>query len=149
MIDIDWNAPKTPCKTEGCSWPNYHVCLVGKEDRTHEFPQLREPYIPGRKRRASTAGINGRATYMSDAHKESLRTAQNNIWADHHARNAERNAKIAADYKSGLSIREVRSKYGIGHGTTIKILHEARDRGEIVMRARGYLEYGVQKMKAV
>lgn len=141
MLNIDWNAPKTPCKTEGCNWPNYHVCLVGKEDRTHEFPELCRPYIPGQRIRKSRSG-EGRFDYMSDDHKEALRQAQNRIWADRLAANAPRNAKIVEDYDSGLGIRELRAKYGIGHGTVVKILHDARDRGEVVMRTRGYMEYG-------
>lgn len=141
MLNIDWNAPKTPCKTEGCNWPNYHVCLVGKEDRTHEFPELCRPYIPGQRGRASRAG-EGRFGYMTEEHKEALRQAQNRIWADRLAANAPRNKQIVADYDSGLGIRELRAKYGIGHGTVVKILHDARDRGEVVIRTRGYMEYG-------
>jgi len=149
MEQIDFNRPRTPCQTEGCNWPNYHVCLVGKEDRTHEFPELLMAHIPGQKKRASTAGLNGRSTYMSEAHIESIRRTQQANWAAHHAANAERNTKIVADYESGLNIRQVREKYGMGHGSVIKVLHEARDRGELVMRTKGYMEFGQRKQKAV
>lgn len=147
--EIDFTRPRTPCQTDGCNWPNYHVCLVGKEDRTDEFPELKQPYIPGRRPRLSQAGLGGRALFGSDEHREKMRQHQQGIWAEHHARNAERNKAIVADYEDGLAMRQLRAKYGIGHGTVVKILHDARDRGELVMRTRGYMEFGQRKQKAV
>lgn len=146
---IDFTRPRTPCQTEGCNWPNFHVCLVGKEDRTHEFPELREAYIPGQKNRASRAGTNGRAVFGSAEHVAKVRATQQANWAAHNARNADRNKQIVADYETGLNIRQLRAKYGIGHGTVIKVLHAARDRGDLVMRTKGYMEFGQRKQKAV
>lgn len=145
MIDIDWNAPKTPCQTPGCGWPNYHVCLFGKEDKTYLFPELQKPYQPGYQRK-SRAGT-GRFGFMTEEHKEALRQAQNRIWADRMAANEPRNKQIVADYTAGLGVRELRTKYSIGHGSVIKVLHDARDRGEVTIRTRGYLEYGKRVQK--
>lgn len=148
--EIDFSEPRTPCQTEGCNWPNFHVCLVGKEDRSHEFPELQQAYIPGqKKRRPSEAGKNGRALYMSDEHRAKTSASAQARWASHHARNAERNKNIVKDYSDGLNLRQLRVKYGIGHGTLVKILHDARDRGDVVMRTKGYMEYGQRKQTAV
>lgn len=145
MLNIDWNAPKTPCQTPGCSWPNYHVCLHGKEDRTADFPDLLKPYIPGQRR----SGIgSSNFNYRSDIHRARLSAGARERWAPHHAANVDRNNKIVQDYTDGLGMRELRAKYGIGHGTVVKILHDARDRGDVVIRTRGFMEYGKRVEKS-
>lgn len=146
---IDFTQPRTPCQTEGCNWPNFHVCLVGKEDRTHEFPELQAPYIPGQKNRTSKAGTNGKAVFGSPEHIAKVRATQQRNWAAHNARNAERNKMIVEDYKNGATTRQVREKYKMGHGSVMKVLHAARDNGDLIMRTKGYMEYGRRVQKEV
>lgn len=149
-IDIN-DRTKTPCanKDLGCPVPNFHVCLIDKEDRTHEFPELLQAHIPGVRTKPSKSGTNGRAVFGSPEHIAKVRATQQAKWAAHNAANADRNRRIVADYEDGLNIRQIRAKYGMGHGSVIKILHAARDRGELVMRTKGYMEFGQRRQKAV
>jgi hypothetical protein len=149
MENIDFNRPKTPCENQslGCPVPNWHICLIGKEDRTHEFPDLLMAHIPGQRRYMPSS--LGRAVHGSAEHIAKVRATQQANWAAHNASNEARNKRMVADYESGLGLREIREKYHVGQGTAIKVLHAARDRGELVMRQRGFMEYGVKKMKAV
>lgn len=144
MLNIDWNAPKTPCQTEGCDYPNYHVCLVGKEDLTHLYPDLLQAYIPGQRGKASPFARFG---FRSDAHREAISASQKARWAKIKEANRDRDRQIVEDYKSGLGTKQIRIKYGMGHGTIVKILHEARDNGEVEIRTRGYMEHGKRVQK--
>lgn len=125
--NIDWHAPRTPCATEGCNYPNYHVCLVGKEDK---FPELLAQ-LPTRKSRGTGLGL-------TEAGRLAIGKSTRDRWAIINAGNDERNKRIVQGYADGASMRQLRELYGIGHGTLVKILHDARDRGEIEIRSRFY-----------
>lgn len=126
LSGIDWNEPRTPCKTEGCNWPNYHVCLFGKEDRFAEAIAN----LPTRR-----TGI-GRG--LTEAGRQAIGQAQRDRWATINADKVERNKLIIEQYDKGMSMRQLRELHEIGHGTLVKILHDARDRGEITIRQRFY-----------
>lgn len=147
--NIDWYAPRTPCANQslGCTVPNFHICLIGKEDRSYEFPDLLRPYVPGQ--RSYMPGQYDRAIHGSPEHIAKVRASQQANWAAHHAALEGRNKLMVQDYADGLGLRQIREKYKVGQATAIKVLHAARDRGELVMRQRGFMEYGVKTMKVV
>jgi len=124
MLNIDWNAPKTPCQTEGCNWPSYHVCLVGKPDL---FPSLLRAEL-GRRRKGVKLGP------MPQRQRDNVSRALIERWERYDEQFAERNAEIAERYeKETLSLRALGIEYGISKTSVIKILRKAG----VAIRPRG------------
>lgn len=136
MLNIDWNAPKTPCKTEGCSWPNYHVCIPkGTPDL---IPAIlhEEAVVVLEKKRKSRA--NRGAGYNSEQRRAAISQARLNYWSRVHASQVERDEQIVQRYKDGLSMRDLRLEFEVGHGTLVRILHDAQDAGKLIIRSRNH-----------
>jgi hypothetical protein len=117
---------KKPCQTPGCNWPNYHVCLVGKPDTTPRI--LRE-----------RAKIQGRTMgERTSEHREKLAQSQRERWERIRERNRPRDEKIIARYMDGdVGVKKLQEEFGLGYRAISTILHEAAERGEIVIRPRG------------
>jgi hypothetical protein len=113
---------KKPCQSEGCDYPNWHVCLVGKPDT---FPQLLNELQKGR-------------TYsyrFTDAHRDNITAAQRDRWAQ---RNAVRDRKMVEYYKNNhVGHKQVAQHFGVAPSTALKALKKAEARGEVEMRKRG------------
>lgn len=117
----------------GCGWRwGFHVCLAGKPDL---FPKLlREP----RKRAPRDPHSNRGGGSRSEEHIQALREASQRRWAKHHARNAERDAKIIAEYAEGqLGYLKIAEKFGISGDVCLRVLKQAQEDGVIVMRKPG------------
>lgn len=126
MIDVDINdRTKTPCQTEGCNWPNYHVCLIGKPDL---FPYLLAD--SKKKKRIHRT--------LTEEQKALISESQIKRWAIVREEIADRNENIIEDYKTGkIGIRGLAAKYEIHTNTVRKVLHEAAAKGRIRIRRPG------------
>lgn len=131
MIEIDWSKPKEACQTPGCDWPNWHICLVGKEDLTEEVlskPAPKKKYISA-KPRMKQGSLEFR-THISNIRQD--------YWARVKERNRERDAAIVARYAEGnVSIKMLVEEFGISRNPIRDILKAAEAEGRIVMRPVG------------
>lgn len=130
MLNIDWNAPKTPCQTEGCSWPNYHVCI--KPGTPDLFPVLLGELAdkPRRKHRR-------KLSERSDEHKAAISAAQIERWARIRELNKQRDAAMVERYIDGLSYRQLAAEFDVSKTTVIKVLSDAADEGLLTIRPSG------------
>lgn len=117
---------KQPCQTEGCDWPNYHVCLVGKPNRFYEA--LKKRQIKGKRVMSE----------RTPEHREALAQAMRDRWERYRELNKHRNERIVARYKEGnIGVKGLQEEFGVGYRVISNVLHEAAANGEIVIRPRG------------
>lgn len=103
---------KTGCQTPGCDYPNWHVCLVGKESKFEEA-------LENRRFRSSTGKGHGQNV-------GALVTGLSERWERHREENRERDANLVRDYEAGdVSVRAVSEKYGIAYQTARRIIVDA------------------------
>lgn len=132
MIDVDWTTKPKPCQTEGCDWPRWHVCLVGKADHTN--------IILNRINRSEAAkrGAKNRGPFvMTDLHKESLAIAQRERWARVREENQERDLLIVELY-SDMSMNQLAERFEMSRNGVNAVLTRAQDEGRVIIRKRGY-----------
>lgn len=132
MLDIDWNQPRTGCKT--CSHPNYHICLQDKPDL---FPKLLREELVGYRRPGRVRGVRNKSE-RSDAHRLAISEAQQFRWAQVREANRPRDEAIISQYAAGgVSIKDLSDKFKIGRNAVMIILKRAAAEGIIVMRLPG------------
>jgi GTP-sensing pleiotropic transcriptional regulator CodY len=125
LENIDWNAPRTPCQTEGCNWPNFHVCLVGKEDL---FPELIKN-LPTARSTKYTRSIQ---------HNLAVSESQKARWAAIHAKYEERDREIVELYAEGnISINKLAEKFNVGRFVIRRVLRQAEADGAVIIRPIG------------
>lgn len=105
---------KQPCPNG--DHPNYHVCLVGKEDTFPELVKKRNYYGGGRPR-----GFT-----MREEHKEAISEALKDRFEARRAVHAERDKKIVEEHRQGATMNGLGRKYGISTGTVKGVLKRAR-----------------------
>lgn len=122
MIDVNINdrTPPKPCQTPGCTYDRFHACIFGKPDL---FPQ-----ILGQRARKNERSVN----WFS-----AVAAAQFDRWERHRADHKLRDEAMVELYRTGVSIREVATKFGVGKATAQAVLKRAANSGEIKMRRRG------------
>ncbi len=134
-IDIDVNdrTPPTPCQTEGCGHPRYHVCTFGKPDLFHVFIPK---YFTTGKKRSPFARFGER----SQAHKDAISASQRRRWAVHYAANKERDDKIIDRYNEGdVGMKPIAAEFGISYGTVRAVLMRAADEGRVTINTKGVM----------
>jgi hypothetical protein len=104
---------KKPCQTEGCDWPNWHLCPKANPD-DGSFAKLAGVYI---------AEHNGKAHGKNvGALGEGLQAR----WARHREKFRERDQNVVDTYQEGkLSMKQIARQYGIAYQTVRSILHRA------------------------
>lgn len=118
---------KKPCQTEGCDWPNWHVCLVGKGDVD---PEVLATYS---RRRGGTKGM--KFGPRSDEYRANISSAQRDRWD---RQNGARDKAIAEYYRDhNVGHVGVAEHFGVSRSTALKALKRAEARGMIKMRKRG------------
>lgn len=128
-IDINDRTPPTPCQTEGCGRPRFHVCTFGKPDL---FPQLLGLLYAGK--------LDRRFGGRTAAHKEALRRSANARWAQHYAKNKERDDSIVERYAQGdIGMKPLANEFGLSYGATRLILQRAAAQGRIAINAKGVM----------
>lgn len=116
---------KKPCETPGCTWPNWHICLVGKPDTT-DYAALK---------RVGRAKMSER----TEAHRETISQVQRDRYARLRELQKQRDKMIVDRYaEGGIGISQLMKEFDLGHRVISRVLHEAEDRGEIKMRRPGY-----------
>lgn len=112
---------KAPCD---CGWiyAGFHLCV----DKDTSTPLVAPPR---KKKLASRSKTSG-------SERQKLGAAAR--WAIYRQAHAERDRKLVQDSKDeNISLTEVARRYGIAYQTARKIITQAAERGEIVMRPRG------------
>lgn len=137
MLDIDWNAPKTPCKNEWCNHPNYHVCI--KPGTPDLFPQLLGEMIRKNKKGPWNKGLKGyKVGPRTQDHIDNITASQRERWERVREQNRHRDENIVSEYaKGGLSIKDLEIAFGISRNAVRAVLHRAQEAGLVVIRPVG------------
>lgn len=132
-IDVNDRTPPTPCKTEGCGHPRFHVCLYGKDELFPESLLARYLYLPRSRKSSPFARFGPR----SDEHKEALRRSANARWAKHYAANKERDDAIVKRYAQGdIGMKPLAAEFGLKYGNVRMILQRAAKEGRVSINSR-------------
>lgn len=123
-IDVDINdRTKTPCvnKDQGCKVPNFHICLIGKEDLTEQILAQ-----PPRKRPAYRKPVKG------DGTEEARRALISQAMLEHHVllreKNRDRDLALLKRYRAGgISIRQLSAESGVSRNGIVSILDRAAE----------------------
>lgn len=128
MIEIDWNAPRTGCKTPGCGHPTFHVCLFGQD--------LDTPVVSNKSHPSPYKGRKlGSPSSLAISNME---TAQQDRWDRIRFQNRHRDQKIVARYaEGGVSMKNLQDEFGLSRNGIRTILRRAEKAGEIKIRPRG------------
>lgn len=114
--DADGNVlHKQPCQTKGCNYPNYHVCLVGTEDRFKEALLHRPAY-----------GGRAKGFVMRNDHREAISESVRARFAAMHAKNAPRDRQIMELYNQRWSQASLARKFGISPGTVKGVISRSK-----------------------
>lgn len=136
MLDIDWNAPKTPCKNEWCNRPNYHVCIEpGTPDL---FPELLGQIIAKQKRKGQPWNKGLKTGPRDQNYIDNITASARERWERVREQNRARDESIVSEYaKGGLSIRDLEMAFGMSRNAVRAVLHRAQDAGLVVIRPQG------------
>lgn len=136
-LEIDWSAPKTPCKTEGCPHPNYHICFFGQEVEREFAPEVFVREIKRKKLRPSRA-YRGTPEEIEEGRRANIGVAQKARWDKYRRETEARDKKVVERYSAGdTAMATIQKEFNISRGKILRILHEAQDRGEVIIRTRG------------
>lgn len=133
-IDIDVNdRTRTPCQTPGCSHPNFHVCMVGKD---HLFPVgLVASYQSRAARRSWESGNRKPLSERSPEVREAISEGQKKRW---NTRNSERDQKMVERYAEGnISMDGLGLEFGVGRFVVRRVLARAEEAGIITKNPIG------------
>lgn len=112
---------KEPCQTEGCDWPNWHICL----DQTD--PEHRRVHEARPKRR------------MSQSQRDAIAESQRQRHAERRALTKERDDLIIKHYTDGgLGMSAIASITGIAQSTVNKVLNRAQREGVLKIRPKNF-----------
>ena len=133
-IDIDVNDPRppTPCRTDGCGHPRFHVCAFGKPDL---FPQLLGQLKARKKQKNRGHWINNENL---DEVLENMSLAQRDRREREKEENRERDNKVVDRYAKGdIGMHGLSKEFGIAVNVVRDILKEAEAAGRIAIRQPG------------
>lgn len=121
-------------KCERCNWKHggFHVCII----------DLRTP----EGRRAATRPRNPKKRRaVAGAFTAASQRSQDERWAKHYEDLEPIYQGMIDYYKTGtVGYRQVREKFKVGHGTVVKVLRAAAERGELQIRPRGHHKLSVE-----
>lgn len=112
---------KEPCQTEGCNWPNWHLCL-DKTDPIHHMVQEAKP-----KRR------------MTQSQKDAIAESQRQRWAARRALTKERDDLIIKYYtEDRMNMSGISGVLNIAQSTVQKVLQQAQREGKLKVRPKNF-----------
>jgi len=133
-IDINDRTPPTPCKTEGCGHPRFHVCFFGQESTVHFKPEVFVREV----RRKKHLRPRRDPDEVAMERREKISIAQKRKWDKYREETAGRDKKIVERYATGAeSMATLQNEFKVSRGKILKILHEAAARGEVTIRQKG------------
>lgn len=116
----------TKCGKCGWKFPTFHICVIDLSTPEGRRAATR-PRVKKSKRKA-----------VAGAFTENSQMSQDERWQRHREDMAPLHREIVEYYKTGtVGVRQVREKFKVGHGTVVKVLREAAERGDLVIRPRG------------
>lgn len=133
-IDINDRTPPTPCRTEGCEHPRFHICFFGQEPEVQFKPEVFVREALRKKTRPSQAYRTPEE--VEAIRRKSIGTAQSARWDKYRAETAGRDRKVVERYKQNVGMHDLQMEFNISRGKVLKILHEAKARGEVEIRPR-------------
>lgn len=113
-----------PCARCGWEWEGFHICFDASKKVEGEYTkqQNRSGYVDGKRNKSWN---------------KSLSDAANAHWARVREQNKERDERIVARYREGLSYKALMKEFKLSNSTVINIMHAARNRGEVIIRPKG------------
>lgn len=115
-----------PCQGTACNWPyeGFHICL---NQPLHLMTRVED----GRSYRAANAAVAKKA--VATPKKKSTRVPRDLKAGD--PKRIERNSKIVRLYASNnLTMREIAIEMDLDQTTVMNVLHNAADRGDVIIR---------------